>query len=156
MTKIAIIRIAGQQGLNKKVKNTFKLLNLHKKNSCIVITPSDSVEGMIKVIKDHSTWGEIDNKTLTQLLEKRGKLPGNKKLTEEYLKETINKNFDEFSIELEEGKLNIKDVAGLKPFFRLNPPIKGFGTKGTKKPFSMGGALGYRKENMNSLIQSML
>ena len=54
MTKIAIIRIAGQQGLNKKVKNTFKLLNLHKKNSCVIIDSSDSVNGMIKVIKDHA------------------------------------------------------------------------------------------------------
>tara|TARA_Y100000310_G_scaffold275670_1_gene292324 strand:+ start:2768 stop:3238 length:471 start_codon:yes stop_codon:yes gene_type:complete len=156
VTKIAIIRIAGQQGLNKKVKNTFKLLNLHKKNSCVIIDLSDSIKGMIKVIKDQATWGEIDDQTLKQLLEKRGRLPGNKQLTEEYLKQNIKKGLDDVFLELKEDKLKIKDIPGLKPFFRLNPPRKGYGVKGTKKQFSLGGALGYRKEKINNLIQNML
>lgn len=156
MTKIAIIRIAGKQGLTRKVKDTFKLLNLHKKHTCVIVDSSKSILGMIKIIKDHSTWGEIDKKTLSLLLEKRGKLPSKNKLTEEYLKEKVNKGFDEFSLELIDGKINIKDIPGLKPFFRLSPPKKGYETKGTKKPFSLGGVLGYRKEKINDLIQRML
>jgi len=152
MTKIAIIRIAGQQGLNKKIKNTFKLLNLHKKNSCIIIDSSDSVNGMVKVIKDHSTWGEINDNMLNQLLEKRGKLPGNKKLIEQY----DSKKIEDFVEKLKKNEITIKEIPGLKPFFRLNPPKKGYGTKGTKRPFSLGGALGYRKEKINDLIESML
>lgn len=50
-----------------------------------------------------------------------------------------------------------KDEEGnIKPFFRLNPPKGGFERKGIKKPFSLGGALGDRKEEINQLIEKML
>ncbi len=40
--------------------------------------------------------------------------------------------------------------------FRLNPPKGGFERKGIKKPFSKGGALGYRGSKINSLIKKMV
>ena len=43
-----------------------------------------------------------------------------------------------------------------KKFFRLNPPKKGFGRKGIKTSFKMGGALGNRKSKINDLIKRML
>jgi len=43
-----------------------------------------------------------------------------------------------------------------KKFFRLQPPRKGFGRKGTKRMFSAGGALGYRGEKINDLITRMI
>ncbi|MBN2141994.1 uL30 family ribosomal protein [Candidatus Woesearchaeota archaeon] len=50
-----------------------------------------------------------------------------------------------------------KDAFGFqKKVFRLHPPRGGFERKGIKKPFSLGGALGYRGEKMNDLIQKML
>ncbi len=50
-----------------------------------------------------------------------------------------------------------KDVNGnLKPFFELAPPKGGFERKGTKKPFTVGGVLGYRGEKMNDLVRKML
>lgn len=38
----------------------------------------------------------------------------------------------------------------------LNPPRKGYGKKGIKKSFTIGGALGNRKEKINDLIKRML
>lgn len=43
-----------------------------------------------------------------------------------------------------------------KKFFRLSPPRKGFGRKGIKTPFTMGGALGYRGKEINDLIKRMI
>ena len=43
-----------------------------------------------------------------------------------------------------------------KRFFRLAPPRKGFERKGIKKPFSVGGALGYRGSKINDLIRRMV
>ena len=40
--------------------------------------------------------------------------------------------------------------------FYLNPPRKGFERKGIKVSFKAGGALGYRGEKINDLIQRML
>lgn len=43
-----------------------------------------------------------------------------------------------------------------KPYFRLNPPKKGYGRKGIKKHFNIKGALGNRGEKMNDLLQRMM
>ena len=40
--------------------------------------------------------------------------------------------------------------------FHLKPPLKGFERKGIKKPYSIGGALGYRGESINDLIKRMV
>ena len=63
---------------------------------------------------------------------------------------------DAFVKDFMAGKIELKNVPGLKPFFRLNPPVKGFDRKGIKVPFSLGGALGYRKEKINDLIKRMV
>lgn len=156
MTKIVVIRIIGQQGLNQDIKKTLKLLNLHKKYTCSIVENSPHSLGMIKKIKDLSTWGEISEKSIANLLEKRGRLPGNKPLTKEYLKEKLNSDINTIANEIMEGKKKLKDIPGLKPFFRLTPPRGGFESKGTKKPFSVGGTLGYRKEKINDLIERMI
>jgi len=41
-------------------------------------------------------------------------------------------------------------------FFRLSPPRKGFGRKGIKTPFSIGGALGDRRDKINDLVKRMI
>ena len=43
-----------------------------------------------------------------------------------------------------------------KLIFKLNPPRKGFERKGIKTPFSLGGALGDRKNKINDLIKRMI
>ena len=63
---------------------------------------------------------------------------------------------EEFSKKFMEFKAELKDVPGLKTFFKLSPPRRGFERKGIKIPFSMGGALGYRKNKINDLIQRMV
>jgi large subunit ribosomal protein L30 len=111
---------------------------------------------MLKITKDFITWGEVDKGVLKLLLEKRAKLPGNKPLTGDYVKEKLKLDLDKFVEDYFTFKKELKDIPGLKLFFRLKPPIKGFERKGIKKPFSLGGALGYRKEKINDLIKRMI
>ena len=153
--KIAIIRIRGGIGVNNTIKDTMKMLRLYKKNTCVVIDNRLEFSGMLEKVKDYVTWGEITEETFKELLAKRAKLPGNKPLTEEYLK-TKSLNLASFSKEFFEFKKSFKDIPGLKPFFRLLPPRKGFERKGIKTPYSLGGALGYRKDSINDLIKRML
>jgi large subunit ribosomal protein L30 len=156
MKRIAIIQVRGAIGMKKKVKDTLKFLRLFKKNCCSVVSNTYNIIGMLRVVKDYVTWGEIDKETFKLLLEKRGRLPGNKALTENYLKEKIKMDFDKFAEEFMSLKKDLKDVPGLKKFFRLKPPMKGYGREGIKKPYSLGGALGYRKDTVNDLIRRML
>ena len=156
MNKIIIVRISGKQGLTEQIKSTFKLLRLYKKYNCVVVPNSPQYIGMIKKVNDFITWGEVDEKTLKQLLEKRGRLPNNIQLTEEYTKEKTKLSINDFTKEVFQGKKELKDIPGLKLSFRLHPPKGGFERKGTKQPYSTGGVLGYRKEKINELIQKMI
>lgn len=71
---IAVIRIAGKVGLRKDVKETFERLNIRKKYSCIVLEkPAESELGMIKKLRDHIAFGEINEKTYNELKKVRGK-----------------------------------------------------------------------------------
>ena len=54
------------------------------------------------------------------------------------------------------GKTDPKNKEAVKPFFRLNPPKKGYGRKGVKKSFSQKGALGNRGKQIIDLIKRML
>lgn len=154
--KIAIIRIRGLTGIRKPIADTMKMLRLYNKNNCVVVDSTPDVFGMINKVKDYITWGEIDNETFKLLLEKRGKVVGDKPLTEEYLKDKTKVGFDGFVSDFFAFKIKLRDVPGMKLYFRLKPPVGGFERKGTKKPFSMGGVLGYRKEKINVLIKKML
>ncbi len=154
--RIAVIRIRGSINLRKEVNDTFRMLHLYKKNMCTVIPNTESYIGMLKKIKDFATWGEINEETFKLLLEKRGKLPGNKSLTLDYLKQKLNLDFDNFTKDFFTFKKELKHIPGLKLFFRLSPPKKGFEKYGIKTPFSLGGVLGYRKEKINELIQRMV
>ena len=137
------------------IRKTFKLLRLYKKNHSIVIPNTPQYIGMLEKIKDSATWGEVAEDTVKLLLIKRGKLPGNKALTEDYIKEKLKMTLDGFVKEFMDFKRNLGDIPGLKLFFKLSPPRKGFESKGIKIPYSMGGALGYRKDNINDLVKRM-
>jgi large subunit ribosomal protein L30 len=148
--------MCGKVGIKKKIKDTLSLLRLYKKYHCVVIPNIKPYLGMITKVKDFITWGEIDKETLKLLLEKRGRLPNKQQLTENYVKEKLNFTLSQFAENIFNFKNNLKDLPGLRLFFKLSPPRGGFERKGTKHPYSMGGALGYRKEKINDLIKKMI
>lgn len=152
---VVIIRIRGNANIRKEVADTFKMLRLYKRNSLVIIPNTPSYMGMLEKVKDFVTWGELDKETFKELLLKRAKLPIGK-LDEKYFKEKVKMSMDEFVESYFDFKKELKDVPGLKPFFTLNSPSKGFERAGIKKPYSLGGALGYRKNDINVLIRRML
>lgn len=155
-TRIAVIRIRGRVGIKKEAKDTMDMLRLYKRNTCVVIPNTPVYIGMLIKVKDYTTWGEIDEQTFKELMEKRAKIMGKKPLTEQYLKEKLNISLNDFIKDFFSFKKELKDIPGLKPFFKLKPPEKGFERKGVKVPFSLGGVLGYRKANINELLKRML
>ncbi|HIH17835.1 MAG TPA: 50S ribosomal protein L30 [Nanoarchaeota archaeon] len=143
---LAVIRIRGKLDKSKEVKETFERLRLRRKHVCVLLPENESNKGMIHKVKDFVTYGEINKETLKELLEKRGKLAGDNKITS--LKE-------DFIDSLMAGKAKLAD-AGIKPFFRLAPPRQGFGKIGIKKGFAEKGALGYRGKEINALLKKMM
>jgi len=142
---IAIIRICGQVKVNKKVKATLERFNLKKKYSCCVVRESKEIEGMLKVIENSVAYGKIDDKTLIELIEKRGKKIDGKEISkkdaEEIAKKFINSKKNEKFSDL-----------GIKNVFRLHPARGGITTK---RHFPEG-VLGNNKEEITKLIKKML
>ncbi len=139
--KVAVVLIRGQVGLPQPVKDTLTMLHLGRKNHCVVIPNTAQMMGMVKKVKDYVTYGEITEDTFKQLVEKRGEAFQGRTsdAKNKYTYKTLEVNGKHY-----------------KPYFRLNPPQKGFGRKGIKTAFKTGGTLGYRGDKMNDLVLAML
>jgi large subunit ribosomal protein L30 len=152
----AIIKLRGSVGIRPEIKNTMKLLRLHRVNHCAVVEENAYYKGMIKKVKDYVAWGEISEDMLEGLLKNRGRLEGGKRLTEEYLREnTPFGSFKELTHALYSGDVKMKDLMGykIKPVFRLHPPRKGH--HGIKRSVKDGGELGYHGDKINELLYKM-
>lgn len=155
MASYAIIRVRGQSKVNYNIQHTMDLLGVNRANHCCVVPQTPTTTGMVNVVKDYCTFGIVSEETLNEMLVKRGMTTGDNPLTDEYVKE--NSEFADiasFAKALAAGEAKMKDVKGLKPVFRLHPPVKGY--EGNKRPFVSGGALGNRGEKINDLIERML
>ncbi|MDR3074814.1 MAG: 50S ribosomal protein L30 [Candidatus Methanoplasma sp.] len=151
----AVVRVRGQPDVNKDIRYTMGLLGLTRVNHCVVVPETPSIKGMLQVVKDYCTWGEIDEETLSAMIKTRGKVIGDKEITEEYLKEkTEFGSVEELAKAMIERDYRMRDMEDTKSVFRLHPPIKGY--EGNKRSFRNGGALGYRGKEINDLINRML
>lgn len=151
----AAVRIRGHVNVHPKIKKTLSLLNLTRANHCVILPETKSMKGMLQVAKDYVTWGEVTDDTIAQLLEKRGKGPGDNLLTEDFLQNvTSYKTFQALAKDLASDKVSLSEIPEVKPVFRLHPPVKGY--EGIKRSFTNKGALGYRANEINSLITRML
>ncbi|MET1100876.1 MAG: 50S ribosomal protein L30 [Pyrodictiaceae archaeon] len=160
----AIIRLRGRVGVPPDVEYTLRLLRLHRKFHC-VLYPSilPGIDGMLHKAKDWITWGEISRDTLIELLRTRGRIPGDKPITPEYLQKTLKiSSIEDLADKLLSGEIMLHKLYDkarkrwiIKPVFRLHPPRGGF--RGSiKKPYGAGGELGYRGPAINELIRRML
>lgn len=154
--RIVIIRVRGEINVNKDIKDTLKMLRLFRKNYCTIVSNNPYYIGMINKIKDYVTFGEISVDSFSELIEKRGEITKKQKLTEKYVKEKTKKSIKDFSKDFIAFKAEFNDIPGLKKFFRLHPPLKGFERNGIKKPYSIGGALGYRGDKINDILRRMI
>ena len=151
----AIVRVRGQPDVNRDIEHTMQLLNLTRVNHCVLVPEDDVTKGMLNKAKDYITWGEASPETVLAMMKARGRMPGNKGLNDEYLQEiTEFSSLDELAAAVAAGEVRLSTVDGVKPVFRLHPPVKGY--EGNKRSFRVGGALGYRGEAINELIARMI
>lgn len=151
----AVIRVRGTVNIKPDIKKTMQLLRLTRANHCVLLEENMVYNGMLHMVKDYTTWGQINKETLAKLISTRGKLIGDKPLTAEYIKtSTPYPSFETLSEAILENKIKYKEIPEVKPVFRLNPPKKGHRT--IKRSFVNKGSLGNRKDEINKLIERML
>ena len=140
----AAIRIRGTVNVSPNVKKALDILGLKRVNNMSLWRENEQSLKMVKMAKDYVAFGKINEETLKELVEKKGVplIPGEKIDTKKVIAEIL------------KGKT--PKEAGIKNLFTLSPPRGGFERKGVKVPYSLGGALGNRKEEINELIKKMI
>jgi len=155
LVKLAVVRVRGDVGARQDVRDTLRMLGLTRVNHCVLIDDSPTYKGMLQRAKDMITWGEASRDALEALLRKRGRLVGDKRLSDEYVKSNTQfPSISEFAEAVHSGKAELSAVPGLKKVFRLRPPSKGY--EATKRSFKDMGSLGYRGEKINELLARMI
>lgn len=148
------VRIRGGIDVNKKVEDTLTLLRMEKNNYATLLRASPSYMGMLRKVKDLVTWGEPTTEMITYLLKERGKLVGDKKVTDESIKDLGYESVEKLADAIHKGEVEFSQLNGVKPFFRMHPPKKGF-KNSVKHPYHDRGELGNRDEAINELIPRM-
>ena len=137
---IVIMRIHGQAEIDSRVNETLKRLHIYRKYGCTLIDDKDNLAlGMLHKVESYVAYGHIDDKTIKEMVSKRGETLNGKRIPE--------KDIDKVIGEIKKGMWTIKK------FFRLSPPIGGF-RKSTKLQTPKG-ILG-KHEDINKLIMRML
>jgi large subunit ribosomal protein L30 len=140
--------------VRREIAQTLEHLRLHKTNHAVIVPRNESYEGMLRRARDWIAYGELSQETLATVLKTRAKVEGDKPLTDAYVAEHSKyQTIDALAQAMASGEAGLKDVEGLKPVIRLNPPRKGYG--GNKRHYPMG-ALGDWGEDINDLIQRMV
>ena len=160
MALYIVIRVRGTADVHPDIERTLYLLRLRKKYAAALYHESlPGIRNMLRKVESWATYGEISRDTLIRLLKTRGRIIGDKPLTDEWIAANLGLygGIAELADKLLSGELHYHRLEdrGVKPFFRLHPPRGGF--KGSiKRHFKVGGALGYRGPAINDLVLRML
>ncbi|MDO8633951.1 MAG: 50S ribosomal protein L30 [archaeon] len=152
---LAVIRIRGTVNVSPKIRKTLEVLRLYKPHHAVLVDEKTTSRKMVVLAKDYVAFGEIKPETLSELLAKRGRVAGNKKISVEKLKEIGAKDFSDLAGILMDGRKKLSEI-GIKEVFRLNSPKKGFRRAGIKQAFRAGGNLGYMGGEINVLLGKMM
>ena len=149
------VRIRGMSDISQEIKDTLSMLRLTRNCHATLLDDRPAYNGMLRKSKHCLTWGEVSQENIALLLKKRGKVVGDKKLTDEYAKELGYKSLDDLAEALFKMEVECSSLPKVKPVFRLRPPKKGFKGK-VKRSYAAGGEAGYRGDAINELLKRMV
>ena len=152
-----VVRVRSDRGVERSIRDTMGMLNLTRVNHATIVPESSTYAGMLQKSKDFVTWGVVDAETIENLLTQRGRMVGDKPLDNAAVKAGSDfKTVKAFAKALASGEASMKSVDGLKPVLRLHPPRGAKGWGGIKRAYSIGGALGFRGDEIGSLAERMI
>ena len=149
-----VVRIKGQADCPYWASHTMMLLQLDKKYRATILPAKDNTIGMLRKVQHYVSWIELDASLAKELIDKKARKSGYKKITPEDLKALGFESIDKLATALADGKATLSKLKPLKPWFALAPPVHGF-KKSTKKLYGQKGILGQNKE-LDSIVRRMI
>ncbi len=156
---LVAIRLRGTVRISPELQKALESLRLKAKYNAVLIPDTPGVKGTLQKAKDHITWGGVDSETIAQLLKMRGRIIGNFRIDDEYIRKEFSKydSVNELAEAVASKKVSLDELwkAGIKPVFRLHPPKGGF-KYSIKRQFKTEGELGYRGSEIKPLLERMI
>ncbi len=149
-----VVRIKGQADCPYWATTTMTLLKLDKKYRATILPIKDNTLGMLRKVQHYVSWVELDADLAKELIDKKARKSGYKKVTTEDLKELGFASSEELGKALSEGKATLSKLKPLKPWFALAPPVHGF-KRSTKKLYGQKGVLGANKD-LGNIVRNMI
>lgn len=135
-----VVRMRGTVNVPYWANTTLESLNLSKKFRATIVPESTEYFGMLNRIRQLVTWCRVDNETVKDLLDKKGRKSASQPLRESDLPKEYG-NLDKLAIDIANDAVVLSKLNGIKPWFALNPPRGGF-KKSVKKQTTQNGILG--------------
>ena len=152
-----VVRARSDVTVERSIRETMGMLNLTRVNHAVIIPENPQYNGMLQKVKDYVTWGDADAGLVEKMISERGRLIGDKPVTDAIVKGgTDYKSIKDFSKAITSGDATVKNLAEMKRVFRLHPPRGPKGWGGLKRTYVVGGALGYRGEDITALVERMI
>lgn len=143
-----VIRVRGGIHARHDILQTLDSLHLTRPNHATLLPEAAAMRGMLIKVQGYVTWGEAESDTVERLLAERGVSDSGARLG-------VGKDgVDVSAVAKSVVAQGLLTVPGVRPLFRLKPPKGGW--RSTKKPFALGGALGYRGRAINDLARRMM
>ncbi|MGQ9460696.1 MAG: 50S ribosomal protein L30 [Candidatus Bathyarchaeaceae archaeon] len=152
---LVVVRVRGLSDISQEIKDTLRMLHLTRNCHATLIDNRPAYLGMLHKAQNYVTWGEISKENVVLLLRKRGRLIGDKKLTDEYAQELGYKSLDDLAEAVYNLEVEYSSLTKVETIFRLHPPKKGYKGK-VKRSYAAGGVTGYRGEAINDLLKRMI
>ena len=152
---LVVVKIRGTVRAQKETRETLEFLHLGHTNHAVLIDSRAAYMGMLQRVNSYITYGEPTKELVAMMLQKRARLAGDKKLTEEYIQKVGYKSIDDLAEAIVNCKVQFQKLPDIEARFKLHPPSKGYKGK-TKKGFKAGGEAGYRGEAINDLVKRMV
>jgi large subunit ribosomal protein L30 len=138
-----VVRMRGTVNVPYWADSTLLSLNLAKKFRATIVPENSEYLGMLNRIRQLVAWCRVDNDTVKELLNKKGKKTASQSLTASELPEEYS-DLDKLASDIANDSVVLSRLKGMKPWFALNPPRGGF-KKSIKKQTNQNGILGENK-----------
>jgi large subunit ribosomal protein L30 len=153
----AVVRVRGSEQAGSNVWTTLEQLRLHKINHMVFMPQGASTQGMLEMVKDYVTWGEVSAEMIAKVLLKRGETPGGPLgINDDFIKKNSEKykSIISFAKAVASNEARLSHIRNLQPVIRLHPPKGGY--ENIKSSYKMGGSLGYRGKEIEKLLDRMI
>ncbi|CAN9103549.1 unnamed protein product [Alternaria alternata] len=157
-----VVRIKGINKIDPKKRKTLQLLRLLQINNGVFIKLTKATMEMLKIVEPFVAYGYPNQKSVRELIYKRGYGKVDKQRLPLTDNEIIEENLGKYGMICMEDLIheictvgpNFKAASNFLWPFKLNSPTGGF-RKRKFKHFIEGGDLGNREDKINDLIRQM-